>query len=142
MVIRINLNVFYGLFLICLCLLFLILGFYVSPIAHLDSDLSGVAEYTNGILTISGILFGIWAVILSNKPTKKGSTGQFIFKNITMTTFYYSLVLFILSVVFLTMSGLKVYPSTCSLVFSAISCGLIAFFLTSATRLYANIDTT
>ena len=45
-------------------------GLYDSPFsaANADSDFKVDAEYLNGILTASGILFGIWVIVIERKP--------------------------------------------------------------------------
>ena len=115
------------LFFFFFMLLFLILGLYASPLAVFQPNANTVAtEYTNGVLTILGILFGIWAITLSNKPTRP-----------SMYSFYISFGLLILSVTLLTMTGLGLYSSEFSLLFSSVSCGLTAFFLTLSIQSYA-----
>jgi hypothetical protein len=116
------------LFFSFLTLFFLLLGLYASPVAVSQPNIntSGIAEYTNGVLTILGILFGIWAIILSSKPTRP-----------SMFSFYISLGLLILSVSFLTLTGLGLYASALSLVFISVSCAMVAFFLTLSIQSYA-----
>ena len=115
-------------------------GLYISPAAlvHADTDIKG-AEYTNGVLTVEGILFGIWAIILSNLLGKE-PRGPNI-KAPAMTAFYMCLGLLIISVILLTMAGLGWYSLAGALIFSAVGCIINAYLLSNLIRYYPNTDT-
>jgi len=124
---------------------FSLYGLYDSPIAqfHHDTDIKVEAEYANGVLTASGILFGIWAIIIGNKP--KGSSTQAKvekwLRTLTCEIFYLCLGFLILAVLFLTLTAVGLFSSVLSLVFSAFSFITNALFLTISVQHYSVAET-
>jgi hypothetical protein len=105
----------------------MILGLYISPFAKLVPSVG--IEYTNSLLTVVGILFGVWAIILGNNAKNQNSMNKFIYVNIVLPAFYFSLGLLILSVTFLTLTGFGLYSPAFLLLFNALSIGVNVFLL-------------
>jgi len=76
-------------------------------------------EYLNGILTASSILYGFLAVMLGREP--KEYLEKFRYKYFLRGDIYYSFEILAFSVIYLSLSAVKVIPSTLPLVFLTIS---------------------
>jgi len=126
-------------------LVFLVIGLYRSPWATFQksTDIKVEGEYANGVLTASGILFGIWAIVIANKP--KGTSIQAfvekdLFRKITFESFNLCLGLLILSVWFLVLTAIGCFSSVLSLLFSALSFSFNAVFMAISIQHYAVMD--
>ena len=117
--------------------LFILGGLYDSPISVVDRrfDLVIEPEYLSGLLTASGILFGLWAIFIGNKP--KDREAKWGYDNIIFPQFFTSLGFLILSVVLIFLSGVQLFSPTWALAFCAFSFILNALFLT-LTMQYVN----
>jgi hypothetical protein len=72
-------------------------------------------EYLNGILTASSILYGFLAVMLGRAP--KEYLEKFRYKYFLRGDIYYSFEILAFSVIYLSLSAVKVIPSTLPLIF-------------------------
>lgn len=125
----------YVLFIFMICLLFAY-GLYDSPLSvvNRDSDFKVDAEYINGILTASGILFGIWAIIIERMPEEEVKKWQY--KHIISKGFWFSFVLLIVSVLLVTLTAVNFYSSTFTLLFCTLSFLMNASILTLTLYFY------
>ena len=82
---------------ICIALSLIIcflIGFYDSPIPleNRETRININPEYTNGILTASGILFGMWIILLERDPGNRSMKAQWIYKHVIGETLFVNFV--------------------------------------------------
>jgi len=95
-------NPLFFLFVIIIAFSF-IFGLYDSPVYNPDTFKVEPA-YINGILTASGILFGIWAIIIGKEPETEPQKRQYL---IIGEIFLNSLMLLVFSVVYVALTAMN-----------------------------------
>lgn len=103
----------------------LLLVITIFGITSVPPDFEVNAEYINGVLTASSILFGFWIVIIEKKP--KEETKKFMYENAIYFAFFVSFVFLLISVTLLYFSALDKLSSVYTLLFSTLSFLLNAF---------------
>jgi hypothetical protein len=139
----IRMEPFILLSLVVLGLALLLFGLYASPFASYQPTTEHKidAEYTNGILTISGIMFGLWGFLLSKKPKRqKDWAGWVIFNIVTVSSFYLCFGLLILSILTLALTGVGLYSPTYTLIICTTCCIYSAVAVASFVHFYAISD--
>jgi hypothetical protein len=133
-----NQRLIYALFALSL---FILVGLYDSPWAMVNrqTDLVVEPEYLSGLLSASGILFGLWAIFIGNKPKER--VAKHGYENIIFPSFFTSLGFLILSVILVSLSGVKIFSPTYALLFCALSFILNALFLTLTLKYFNRLDT-
>jgi len=116
---------------ILLALLFastmLVFGLNVSHEYNAEIDIEVDAEYINGILTASGILFGIWAIVIERKP--KESVQKWLFGTAIKDCFLIAFIFLTLTVFFVALNALNLFSSLFTLVACSISFFINAFLI-------------
>jgi hypothetical protein len=98
---------------------------FVGYVTRTDPEVA--PAYLNGILTASGILFGIWTIIIGKDPE---SELKKVLSPTVGQLFTFGLVLLVSSVVFVVLTALGTFSSAVALVFCAMS------FVTNAYSVY------
>jgi len=104
-------------------------GLYNSPLRRIsaEEDIDVEAEYFSGIITASGILFGLWAIVLERKPKDKTKKRQY--ETFIKETFLVSLLFLIMSVVVIALTAVNFYSSSYALFINTLSfCAVASFF--------------
>ena len=119
-------RIIYALFFLWL---FIVFGLYDSPwaIVNRKTDLKVEPEYISGILSASGILFGIWALFIETKP--KDRIAKWNLENLIFPIFFTSLSFLILSVLLVFLAGLNLFSPSFALGFCTLSFVLDALLL-------------
>jgi hypothetical protein len=129
--------------LIVIFAVFIFLGFIVNG---QPDDIQINMEYTNGILTATGILFGIWAVVLGTNPkpiiNKRDTTKKSIFKNNVKELkdvkepFFASLLFLVMDVICLALTAVNVFSPHVTLLIVTTSFIYTALFLAMTLNYY------
>lgn len=113
-------------------------GLYDSPISvvNKESDLKVDAEYINGILTASSILFGIWTIVMERKPE-----GREIIKSehehlIMSELFFIPFAFLVISVIFVSLTAVNLFSSQFTLLVCALGFATNAIFIAFALHFY------
>lgn len=96
-------------------------GLYDSPLSTVnrESDFEVEAEYINGILTASGILFGLWFVVIERKP--KDGFKRWQYEHNISESFFFCFAFLIISVLLVALTAVNLYSSVFALLFCTIS---------------------
>jgi hypothetical protein len=86
--------------------------------------------YLNGILTASGILYGLWAVVIGREP--KTELKKWQYSNVVRELFFDSFFFLVFSVVYVSLTAVNVFLSTWALLFcvSSFLVNALAIFIT------------
>jgi uncharacterized membrane protein YjgN (DUF898 family) len=140
------------IYLLFVLLYLILVGLYDSPWAMFNrsNDLNVDPEYLSGILSASGILFGIWAILIQKKPkeitraissTKELGEKEFkamlekvAYEKIIFPYFLTALGFLIVSVIVVCLTGLNLFSSAWALFFCTFSFIVNAIFLTFTLR--------
>lgn len=106
-------------------------GFYLHGA---PTDIQVNIEYTNGILAATGILFGIWAIVLGRKPTT--IIRKFLFKNSAKELFFYSLFFLVMDAVFLALTAVNAFSPVVTLFMVTVAFVYTALFLAHTLNYY------
>jgi len=103
-------------------------GMYNNPFTGIteETDLDIDAEYLTGILTASGIIFGLWGIVFEPEPDKD---KQWEYVHIVKGAFFYSIFFLIISVISIMLTAANVYSSLGALLVNTFSFGMNTFFL-------------
>ena len=108
----------------------LFFGFYANG---KPTDIQVNVEYTNGILTATGILFGIWTIVLGRKPTiikdQRDATKKFQIENYVKEEFFFSLFFLVMDVTFLAFTAVNAFSPLVTLLMVTSSFVYTALFL-------------
>jgi len=110
-------------------------GLYDSPLSTVnrETDFKVDPEYINGILTASGILFGIWAIIIERIPKEEHKKRLY---KISIKGFWLPFAFFVVFVLLLALTAVNFYSFHLTVIVGTISFLVNAFFLTLALYLY------
>jgi hypothetical protein len=103
-------NPIFFAFVIIIAFLFIV-GFRDSPVSNPDTFKVEPA-YINGILTASGILFGIWATIIGKEPETEPQKREY---PIIGEIFLVCLMLLVFSVVYVALTAVNLFSSRVAL---------------------------
>lgn len=122
-------------------LLLLIGGLYGTQfsLVHRDAEINVDAQYTNGILTASSILFGIWAIVIERKPegkTSEAERSRWQYENIIPNSFFICLSFLVFSVLLMALTALGAYSPMWALVVNTIGFMLNVVFLSMTLHYY------
>lgn len=110
--------------MILLVIFTFIYGFLGSPSLNPNSFKVEPA-YLNGILTASGILYGLWAVVIGGKPETELKKWQYL--NVVKEVFFFSFFFLVFSVIYVALTAANLFSSTWALYFCTASFLLNAF---------------
>ncbi len=116
--------------IIILLIIFIIKEITFVGLYDLPPDFKVDAEYINGILTASSILFGFWVILIQTRPKKR--VQKWKYDNILVWNFGASVVSLILSVVTMFLGALNKISSVITL-----SVCMVSFF---ANTFYLSVD--
>lgn len=104
-------------------------GLYFSPLCEInpEEDLEFQAEYLTGILTASGIIFGLWVVVFEPEPKED---KEWALKNITKEPFFLSLLFLIIFVFLIALTAVEVFSPSLALLWGVIGFIVNATFFT------------
>lgn len=89
---------------VAVALLLTLFGFFGVP-----SDFKGEAEYVNGILAASSVIFGFWAIMIEREPEEE--TKKSMYKGgLFLLSFIISLVFFVIAVITVYLGALNELP--------------------------------
>jgi hypothetical protein len=131
------------IFVLCFSIPFLILGILLS------GQIQVSAEYTDGILTASSILYGIWGIVITlTKPNKKEMSKkpeeeteeetfekeferirEYVYKNVMPLGFFIMLLFLCIDVFFVVLVSLNIFSQGIALFYTALTFFLNALFL-------------
>lgn len=105
-------------------------GLYDSPLSRIsaEEDFDVEAEYLSGVITASGILFGLWAIVLERKPTDKTKKGHY--ETFIKETFLVSLSFLIVSVIVIALTAVNFYSPSYALFINTLSFCAVALSFT------------
>jgi hypothetical protein len=115
---------------------------YDSPFAYVtrEKDIKIDAEYINGILTASSILFGIWVLVLGIKPFESQvydkKTREFLRKTVVRESFFFCLFFLGANVLFVFLASLSLLSQLFTITFTGLSFLLNVAFLTLTLDFY------
>jgi len=108
-------------------------GLYGSPLYGFGDSKVDV-EYINGILTASGILFGIWAILIERKPKER--TKKWLYETVISESFFFSFAFLITSVLLVCLTAVDIMSSLVTLFVSAFSFFINAFLIAFTLHFY------
>jgi hypothetical protein len=145
---RMPINFFIVGFVFLLIALFFLLGIRYLPMPHAPIiNFQVNAEYTNGILTASSILYGMWGFVFASKPNQRDideakendddaiSAKEFLklrlysFKTVIRTVFLIGFILLVVNVFFIVLVSIGIYSEGMALIITAFTFLLNAYFL-------------
>jgi hypothetical protein len=96
-------------------------------------------SYINGILTACGILFGIWVLVLGNRP-KKGDVSNPIKLRLFRTTvkdfFFFCLLSLVMDVLAIAFTAIDIFSPVITLFMVTMTFGFTALFLSLSVYTY------
>jgi hypothetical protein len=135
-------------FFVSLLFLFFLLGFQYLPFTNAPIiNFQVNPEYTNGILTTSSILYGIWGFVFATKPSQKDideaeedgekvfstkyrlKLSLYNFQGIIRTVFRIGFFTLVINVVFIVLASCGLFSEGMALIVTAVTFLLNAFFL-------------
>jgi len=95
----------------------LIGGLYSTSEFDPQEDKTFDAEYLSGVLTASGIVFGLWGIVLQNKPRREEEPIYMTSVEIFLVCFFWLLA----SIIMIMLSGLGLFSPRVALIFISLT---------------------